>query len=313
MINKKECEIVQDLLMGYADSILNFESQKLVERHLINCENCQFNLEQIKEDRKEKNNQEEIELDYLKKIRIRTKIKSILIAIAIIIFIAFILFLNKFIKINTIMNKAKKSSTFNNLYIETSQICSNHHTAITKEYYKDGKYKMSWMVYSNDGIETSISTYSNLNSNERILIYDIEKKAIVEQGDTLKTLNNANNIIHIPNIPFFSTRNNLLEKIGATFIYSIDTYHYGRECYVLKNKTEKYNTLEVWIDKEIGLPVKEIKINGIKSFFPGTNVVKEIRDNIKEYKYEFDKVTEEDVKVPDLSNYTIEHRLMDFE
>ena len=109
MKNKKECEIVQDLLVNYADGILNPESKKLVEEHIKDCENCQLELKHIQEDSKEKENKEQIELDYLKKIRIKSKIKSILLAIGIIALIAFIIFLNNFLKINSIMNKADKS------------------------------------------------------------------------------------------------------------------------------------------------------------------------------------------------------------
>ena len=37
MNKKTECEIVQDLLLGYVDDVLNTESKKLVEKHLLEC------------------------------------------------------------------------------------------------------------------------------------------------------------------------------------------------------------------------------------------------------------------------------------
>ena len=40
MENNKECEIVQDLLIGYADGTLNKDSKKLVEKHLKECDSC---------------------------------------------------------------------------------------------------------------------------------------------------------------------------------------------------------------------------------------------------------------------------------
>ena len=85
-----------------------------------------------------------------------------------------------------------------------------------------------------------------------------------------------------------------------------------KEYYILKNRTEK-NIWEIWIDKETGLPIKEINRGGEKSFFPGTNVVKSVKDGIQEYRYEFDKVTDEDVKIPDLSNYTVENKTLNME
>ena len=68
MKNKKECEIVQDLLVSYADGILNPESKKLVEEHIKDCENCQLELKHVQDDSEAKENKEQIELDYLKKI-----------------------------------------------------------------------------------------------------------------------------------------------------------------------------------------------------------------------------------------------------
>ena len=311
MKNKKECEIVQDLLVNYGDGILNPESKKLVEEHLAECEGCQTELKHIKEDIKGNDNKEQIELDYLKKIRIKTKIRSVIISIGIIVLIAFIIFLNNFIKINSIISRAENSLQSNNFYKETSEILFDNHTSIRKEYYKDGKYKSVWEVYSDNGIETSIIEYANINSDERIYIYETDKKAIIEKGDISEMKNNANSI---KNVPFVINRNSLFQKIGTTFVYSIDTdtYDYGKEYYVLKNRSEN-NIWEIWIDKETGLPIKEINRGGEKSFFPGTNVVKEVKDNKKEYKYEFNKVTDEDVKVPDLSNYTVENKVVNME
>ena len=309
MKNKKECEIVQDLLVNYADGILNPESKKLVEEHIRDCENCQLELNHIQDDSKEKENKEQIELDYLKKIRIKSKIKSILLAIGIIALIAFIIFLNNFLKINSIMNKADKSLQSNNFYKETSEFLFDNQTAVTKEYYKDGKYKYIWMVYTDNGIETSITQYADINSDERIYIYETDKKAVIEKGDLSKIKNN-----HIKDVPFVTNRRDFISKIGTTFVYSIDTdtYDYGKEYYVLKNRSED-NKWEIWIDKQTGLPIRQITRGGAKSFFPGTDVVKEIRDTIQTYKYEFDTVTDKDVEVPDLSNYTVENKTSNME
>ena len=48
MERKTECEIVQDLLLGYVDGVLNAESKKLVEKHLSECEKCRKRLEDIR-------------------------------------------------------------------------------------------------------------------------------------------------------------------------------------------------------------------------------------------------------------------------
>ena len=90
---------------------------------------------------------------------------------------------------------------------------------------------------------------------------------------------------------------------------SVTTDNFGsnKEYYVFKNQFEKTLSSEIHIDKETGLPIKQIGFSGEKIFYPGTDVLKEIRDTMQEYKYKFDIVTEEDVTVPDLSNYKVEY------
>ena len=96
MEKKKECEIVQDLLLGYVDETLNKESINLVEKHLNECESCRERLNEIREDINESQHNQQKEIDYLKKIRIKSKVKSVLIAISIIVIVIFILYINKF-------------------------------------------------------------------------------------------------------------------------------------------------------------------------------------------------------------------------
>ena len=311
MINKKECEIVQDLLPNYADGLLNPESKKVVEKHLSECEECKESLKLIQEDTKEKNNKEQIELDYLRKIRIKTRVKSVLIALTIIFLIAIIIFLNNFIKVSSIMNKAEKTLQSNNFYKETTQILYDKSTSVTKEYYKDGKYKSVWEIYTDEGVETKSIEYANINSDERIYTFEPEKRAVIEKGNISKIKNNADNIKYVP---FVIGNNNLLANIGTTFVYSIDTDTYadGKKCYVLKNRYEN-DKWEIWIDKETGLPIKQITMGGEKLFYPGTDVVKSINDVLIEYKYDFDNITDEDVKAPDLSNYTVENKTLNIE
>lgn len=115
----KECDIVQDLLIGYNDGTLKEESKKLVNKHLEKCEICQNILKEIQSDNTQINEKEKI--DYLKKIRIKSKIKSIIFAIGIILIIVLIIFLNKYFKINSICKKAEESLSSNNIYKETIQ------------------------------------------------------------------------------------------------------------------------------------------------------------------------------------------------
>ena len=58
-----------------------------------------------------------------------------------------------------------------------------------------------------------------------------------------------------------------------------------------------------------------LKISGngtIKLFFEGTDVVKEEIDMSSRYKYEFNTVTDEEVNIPDYSDYEIEQKNTDY-
>ena len=116
MEKKVECKIVQDLLLGYVDNVLNEESKNLVEKHLAECSICRNKLEEIKSDIKENDNTQKKEIDYLKKIRRNSIIKSIIIAISIIIATFFIIILSKFIIINNIFVKGEKTLQTENFY-----------------------------------------------------------------------------------------------------------------------------------------------------------------------------------------------------
>ncbi len=306
MEKKTECEIVQDLLLGYVDGVLNEESRKLVEKHLLTCEKCQKKLDEIKTDMQENENNQKKEIDYLKKIRRKSRIKSILIAIGIILILSFVLYLYKFIIVNSFMSKAEKTLKTNNLYKETVQMMSDNETSVTRIYYKDGKYKSVWEMYSDDGVELYMTQYASINAEERIVINEKEKKVTKETGKFTKMMNQEENL---KSAPFVQNRNSLLLKLGTAFYMSIttDNYKIGREYYVLRNQFEPNQRWEIWIDKETGLPLKEVNKEGVETHFTGTNIVKEVRDNTQEYQYEFGIVTDEDVEVPDLSGYQIEY------
>lgn len=299
----KECDIVQDLLIGYNDGTLKEESKKLVNKHLETCEVCQSILKEIQSDNTQINEKEKI--DYLKKLRIKSRVKSIIFAIGIILIIVFIIFLNKYFKINSICNKAEKSLSSNNIYKESIQVLGEYGTIVEKSYFKDGKYKAINENYTDDGVKIDSIKYTSVDSDELIIIYEDEKKAVIEKGEITKLFNSEDSL---KGSPFMS--NNIFLKLGAVIHKSIDTdtYDIGREYYVLRDVFEQNQRWETWIDKDTGLVLKTINREGSKIFYPETEIVKEVYDNIQEYKYKFDVVKDEDVEVPDLSNYEVEYR-----
>lgn len=307
MEKKTECEIVQDLLLGYVDETLNKESKRLVEKHLIECENCSERLKEIREDIKENQNNQKKEIDYLKKIRRKSKIKSVLIAIGVILLVILILYMNKFMKINSIMSNANKTVKSQNYYSERQEMLGNGEVAIGKLYYKDGKYKNVNEIYSDEETKIQSIIYGEVGTDERIEINEENKTKIIRKGEISKIFNTEENI------KCFrfgeQERNSLIANLGKAYIMSIDTdtYDVGKEYYILRNQFEQDQRWEVWIDKETGLVIREIQRDGEKIFITGTDIVKEVRDCTTIYKYELNIVKDEDVKVPEDSTYKIEY------
>lgn len=303
MERKTECEIVQDLLLGYVDGVLNMESKKLVEKHLTECKKCQEKLDEIKSDMKESEKIQKTQIDYLKKIRRRNRVKSVVMAIAILFLLCLVLYLNKFVKINHMMNQAEELLGSNNFYKETTQILSSNETSVSKEYYKDGKYKQVFEIYSDTGVKVNFTEYATVNSDERILINE-ENKVTIQKGFFSKLMNRE----EIMKNAVFVQNQDLRLRLGTAFVMSMKKDHYdiGREYYVLRNQFEQNQRWELWLDKETGLPLKEINREAVKLNYTN-GVVKEVRDMIQEFRYEFDIVTDEDVEVPDLSSYSISY------
>lgn len=304
MDKKTECEVVQDLLIGYVDDVLNVESKKIVEKHLIECTNCQKRLEDIKNDIKDSDNSQKNEIDYLKKIRRKNVIKSILITIGIIVFICLIIYIRKLIIVNSFMSKAEKTLKTNNFYRETTQISSQDATFVTKIYYKDGKRKKVTEIYSNDGVKTLSTEYATVGTDEKKFVDEYEKKVSIEKGELTKIYNREKNLKEIPYM-----NRNITYVLGMAFYKSIytDTFSIGKEYYVLKDIFDKSQRWQVWIDKETGLTLREINKEAVTSYYPGTQITKDIMDYVTKNEYEFGVVTDEDVKEPDFTGYTINY------
>ena len=80
------CDIVQDLLPSYVDGILSDTSTCAVAKHLQSCKTCHDMYDDMVTDelRQDNTDQQEKEIDYLKKVRSKTRhftLAAILIAV----------------------------------------------------------------------------------------------------------------------------------------------------------------------------------------------------------------------------------------
>ena len=303
-----ECKVVEDLLFGYVDKTLNNESKKLVENHLKDCKDCKEKLNEILEENKQNEKIQQREIDYLKKIKIKSRIKSILIAIGIIILILILLYLIKFIRISNIMGKAERSLKSQNYYCEKQENSGEDSVSVSKTYYKDGKYKITNEIYSDNGKELISTEYGEERSDERKIVNEREKIVTVYKGDISETFNKEENV-KFDRFPL-EERKMVYANLGKAFLMSIesDSYDSNKEYYILRYKFDKRNTWEVWLDKETGLVIREINRGGSIVYIPGTEIVKKESDIIEKYKYDFGIVNDEDVNVPDFSGYKVEYQ-----
>ncbi len=89
---KKECDIVQDLLLGYQDHVLHASSNQLVEEHLKHCCYCIQAWQEIQKDSSLDKIVENKQIDYLKNIRYKNKKKTVLLIILAFFLILFVIF-----------------------------------------------------------------------------------------------------------------------------------------------------------------------------------------------------------------------------
>lgn len=88
MREKLSCEIVQDLLPGYIDGLTSSETNRAVEEHLAECDNCRQMYERMKENETSENPQDEKEIDYLKKVRQKNRFNMMVGVIILLVFFA---------------------------------------------------------------------------------------------------------------------------------------------------------------------------------------------------------------------------------
>lgn len=303
MEKKTECEIVQDLLFSYTDRVLNNKSKELVEEHLAECKICQQKVKQIEEQTKQ-NQQEKSkkEIDYLKKIRRKAKIKNLLIALIVLLIPFVVLYLYRFFVITFLISKYDTFLKQDNFYIQSVSVEPTTDTIFTtKLWYKDGKYKK--ITYQRqEGKQEEVYNeieYGTVGKNQILLMNEKEKigkKQNFPWKLEKKNLIPSRNPINIGQEIWFA-------RFGAPFYWKVstDTYQLGRPYYILSS-----NETEIWLDKKSGMLLQVKGDSSSIQYYEGTNIIKNKTETITQYEYKVNSVSESDVIIPNLEEYTIE-------
>ena len=316
---KKECNIIRDLLPNYIENLVSEDTKEYIGKHINECSDCKNALEIMQEGKnkvieKEKE-EEQIELDYLKKYRRKMfmpKVLAVIGIIAVIIFViiggTFLINYNRYTSISeNIKDSREKMKEINNY--STYRICyDNNETGeielidVEEYYYKDGKYKLVDKSIKGNNLQNIMEAVENgsINSIEYGDI-DKDKDQKITVRPKQKKLNyfseNSEKYHYIDHLLY---ANVLREIISADDInwranFAIDFIHnsirddkfMGIECYVIRterNDDNKYQ--ELWIDKNSYRLVREVnggRLSVITLYNIGNVVDDDVEFNQDEY------------------------------
>ncbi len=321
MKDSKECKIIQDLLPNYIENLTNEETSKFVKEHINKCDECSQIYKTMKFDLENNNKTEKKEINFIKKYNQKYNLLKLILTI-IIIFILVVI-TRKEIIIKSISDKATKSVQLQNYYSKRYEYGIDT-IGIVDEYRKDGKYLKEKKIISketgekledpiievfdgekyilytttlmkeNDGVETKIKTAQIVN-DENVKVSDFAIIPGIKNYINSYSLQSSQLSFHRRFIPIFK---DAFGKIDSTKCN-------GKECYVFSNMSGQVNhdghKMYAYIDKETGLPVR------ITGGWIGTNSPTEQREynEIIDFYIEFNKVTDEDLLVPDIDKYKL--------
>ena len=252
----------------------------------------------MEEEKKEEIKVEDKKLDK-KKMKKSTKFIIAIIIIAILVCIA--MFAAKAYLIKSLVNKAKGHQEFNNYHIY-STVYNKNTNMIWDIYYKDGKYIQKLYSFSYDLVENKEVDYKNLVyyydgiSESRIVLNEVERKMELQEvvGEENKEYKSTNVTPKMKN-QVIALGDNFPELMKTTFFYKIQkTKVNGIDCYRFSfGDDDRYS---MFIDANTGLTLR------VKSV---STTLENITDDNSDTIFEFNTVTDEDVKMPIIDGYQL--------
>ena len=252
MDKNEECAIVKDLAIPYAENIINLKSKTFVNKHLLTCNDCKkyyndMNTNILMENQKKQKeqNDQQYELDFLKKFRkhmsiLRISLVSILIVIACIIVCNVIKYQKLTQVINKTYNKIEFLKTLDNYTLTKKELYENYEdnsndTVTSNYYYKNGKYKITYgntICYSEDNSYNKVYIYCDLRQIDYYHQNFIEYK----KGCIFNTFTD---------ILFYKTQLSGIYKLMLAI--RSDKFN-NIDCYVIRNGNSK-SYKDMWINK----------------------------------------------------------------
>lgn len=284
---ENKCKIIQDLLPTYLENMTSADTSIFIEEHLKNCVECQEILKSMKSDiEKETIKNTEIFKNiqiYKRKILTAKTIISLILLIFIIIIMNFIGNVSyRFWIVNNAFEKNTNYYAYGNFTLREYDDSIEHYEKHYTIYSKGNEMKKT---YGNDVLEYYDGTNHYYFDNNNKTYW------IIENANTSTTLN--------IDISFMDGMENIITENGIDkleilkfILFQKDVYIHeegfrNKDYYIIKNK----NNQKIYIDKDTFFVERIEKENSI--------------DAKKDYRITTGDVCYRDLKIPDLSQYTL--------
>lgn len=269
-MDKKYCKIVQDLLPNYIEKLTSTETNEFVNIHIEECKDCKKTFEIMKKGMLEENKKQNNQIDYLKRYKRKMNILKSFITI---IIICLTIFLGIKIYQWNLLSKIFDHNVEYEIGNNYKLISKNADGTTNELFYKDG---IGYYNANNKGIIWE-------NSNSKYMIIPETKTYLILDKDTPPTgLADTNITIGAYFLTESGEKVNLFKTV---FFNNIDIHEeeYGKhQCYVILFEGQK-----LWVDKET--------LFIIRNDYNGQST---------EFNVEIGTVKENDIILPNLSEYT---------
>ena len=275
MKEKKDCKIVQDLLPNYIENLTNEETNKFIDEHLKECNECQKIFENMKKDFKvNTTKRDEREVKYIKKYSKKMKLLKTILLFIVVIYVVVIT--RRTIIMTSLSGKVNENQAYDNYYARLYSYQGDTLT-ITESYNKGRDYLTTFTRLVNDNEIQKITYYKKGN----------EQFAVTEAGGK-KTVIDSKKMLGGTYVS-----DGFLVNLQYALVTGIEsTYCNGKECYVFKG-----SSYERYIDKETGFAIRDIE--------KSNKEITRQTDMVVDYDYKFNIVTDSDIIRPDITVNTI--------
>ena len=288
MNEKKDCNIVQDLLPNYIENLTSSESNKYIEEHLKNCSECKSILDNMKKEfNVDINKQDKREVKYIKKFSNKLKFLKIILTVILISFIG--IYGYKFWIIKSMQGKIAEYKNITNFHIIKTSYYFNT-ISVQESFVKDDDYLVHVKVMNSEPTKEIISlkngnTYMKVGENTKVFFNSMPIQASEKVYNNLETNSLWELLVNV------FTCNIISVKCNDKDCYKIDNFRNSELLFPEQGYC-------VYIEKETGQIVRSEE--GTRD-----NETGGIYTQVSDYRYEFNTVTDEDLKEPDVSEYEV--------